>query len=280
MIQDIGPKVFNNAYKDIKPDENSKLLIFNNNQILCKILQDHVTYPEYKTMKHILGSDADYIYLFSIDSVEYFLVKKENFDIEIGLTEYQFENTGRLRSCSPKDEVFAGVTAYHLYAWYRNNLLCGRCGSKLQADHKERMLYCPDCHYMVYPKICPCIIVAITDHDRLLITKYANREYNKYALVAGFAEIGESLEDTVRREVMEEVGLKVKNIRYYKSQPWGYTNTLLCGFFAELDGKDSISLEEDELAEGKWITRDELDIKNEDFSLTNEMMCCFKNGEC
>ena len=89
-------------------------------------------------------------------------------------------------------------------------------------DHKERMVHCECCGNMVYPKICPGIIVAVTNGDKLLLTKYApapGRNAN-YALVAGFTEIGETLEETVQREVMEEVGLKVKNIRYYKSQPW------------------------------------------------------------
>lgn len=84
-------------------------------------------------------------------------------------------------------------------------------------DHKERMVHCEHCGNTVYPKICPGVIVAVTDGDRLLLTKYANRPGSvNYALVAGFTEIGETLEETVQREVMEEVGIKVKNIRYYK----------------------------------------------------------------
>ena len=80
------------------------------------------------------------------------------------------------------------------------------------------------------------------------MSKYAGRDYKKYALIAGFAEIGETIEETVQREVMEEVGLKVKNLRYYKSQPWSFSNTLLFGFFAELDGSAEITLDEEELA--------------------------------
>ena len=75
------------------------------------------------------------------------------------------------------------------------------------------------------------------------MSKYAGRNYKKYALLAGFAEIGETLEETVKREVMEEVGLKVKNIRYYKSQPWSFSDTLLMGFYCDLDGSDEITLD-------------------------------------
>lgn len=95
---------------------------------------------------------------------------------------------------------------------------------------------------MVFPKISPAVIVAVTDNDRVLLTKYAGRTYKNYALVAGFNEAGETIEQTVRREVMEEVGLKVKNLKYYKSQPWGLSGSLLSGFFCELDGDDKITL--------------------------------------
>lgn len=137
-------------------------------------------------------------------------------------------------------------------------------------------MYCPECHQMEYPKISPAVIIAVMDGSRLLLSKYADREYKKYALLAGFAEVGETLEETVRREVMEEVGLKVKNIRYYKSQPWSFTDTLLAGFFAELDGAAEITLDRQELAVAEWFEREELPVKYEDCSLTNEMIIAFK----
>ena len=90
---------------------------------------------------------------------------------------------------------------------------------------KERMMRCPRCGQMEYPEICPAVIIAVTDKNRLLLSKYAGRTYKRYALLAGFTEIGETLEETVKREVMEEVGLKVTNIRYYKSQPWSFSDT-------------------------------------------------------
>ena len=98
-------------------------------------------------------------------------------------------------------------------------------------------------------------------------------------MIAGFSEIGETLEQTVAREVKEEVGLSVKNIRYYKNQPWAFTGTLLVGFFAELDGADDITLEEDELGEATWFTRENMPPTDNDISLTAEMMEVFRRGE-
>ena len=131
---------------------------------------------------------------------------------------------------------------------------------------------------MEYPKISPAVIIAVTDGNRILMSKYAGREYKKYALLAGFNEIGETIEETVKREVMEEVGLQVKNITYYKSQPWSFSDTLLLGFFCELDGEDKITLDQEELALAQWFEREDIPVKEDDLSLTNEMMIAFKNG--
>ena len=141
------------------------------------------------------------------------------------------------------------------------------------------MLLCPQCGNMVYPRISPAVIIAVTHGNRLLMSKYAQREYKKYALLAGFTEIGETLEETVEREVMEEVGLRVKNITYYKSQPWSFSDTLLMGFFCELDGEEEITLDEEELALAEWFERDAIPVTPDDISLTNEMMMAFKNNE-
>ena len=112
------------------------------------------------------------------------------------------------------------------------------------------------------------------------MSKYAGRSTTHYALIAGFAEIGETIEETVRREVYEEVGLRVKNLRYYKSQPWSFSDTLLFGFFAELDGEDdSITLDTRELATADWFTREEAPAQPLNISLTSEMIWKFKNGE-
>ena len=119
----------------------------------------------------------------------------------------------------------------------------------------------------------------IQDGDKILMSKYAGRTYKKYALLAGFTEIGETLEETVQREVMEEVGLKVKNIRYYKSQPWSFTDTLLMGFYCDLDGEAAITLDREELAMAEWFQRDEIPVEPERDSITNEMIIRFKNGE-
>ena len=138
------------------------------------------------------------------------------------------------------------------------------------------MLVCEACGNTEFPKICPAVIVGVTDHNRILMSKYAGRTYKKYALLAGFSEIGETVEQTVAREVMEEVGLKVKNIRYYKSQPWGFDSNLLMGFFCDLAEEGEIRLEEEELSLAEWVDYRDVPDDSEGLSLTREMMTYFR----
>ena len=123
-------------------------------------------------------------------------------------------------------------------------------------------------------------LTAVTDGDRLVLSKYAGRSYTRFALIAGFIEIGETAEEGVAREVMEEVGLKVKNIRYYKSQPWSMSDTLLMGFFCDLDGDDqSVKIDKDELALAEWHVRGALPAKDDGISMTREMIRMFEEGK-
>jgi NAD+ diphosphatase len=148
----------------------------------------------------------------------------------------------------------------------------------MRAGTTERSMVCTDCGHTEYPKICPAVIVAIRNGDKLLMSRYARGTYRRYALIAGYVEVGETFEECVRREVMEEVGLKVKNIRYYKSQPWSFSDSVMIGFTADLDGDDTIRLEEDELAEAGWFSRDEIVEYPPYISVGHEMMKAFKDG--
>lgn len=144
----------------------------------------------------------------------------------------------------------------------------------------ERAMICESCGFTDYPKICPAIIVGVVDGEKIMLTKYANRAFTRYALIAGFCEIGESVEATIRREVLEEVGVKIKNIRYYNSQPWGFSESLLLGFFADLDGEGTVTLDTEELKEAVWMEREEVpDDRENGLSLTYTMMQAFKNRQ-
>lgn len=192
---------------------------------------------------------------------------------------WQFMPISQLKQFGPKRRAFAGLVGYEYDTWYATRRFCGRCGTPLVHDMVERMVRCPQCGAMEFPKLFPAVIVGIVDTQRnkILVSRYANREYKRYALIAGFCEMGETVEETVHREVMEEVGLRVKNLRYYKSQPWPPSSSLLFGFFCELDGSNSIKLDDHELESAEWIGRDKLPC-DEDYSLTRDMMQVLRDG--
>lgn len=270
MIQDIAPYRFDNQFRNEAPHADSFVISINDGKVLLSEEKTEI-FPKFGQIEDIIN---DYKYLFSIDNSTFYLSEDPIF-----LKGYDYVSKDTFRELKPKHMAFAGVTAYHIKKWYDNNKFCGYCGNKLFHDNKQRMLKCNSCGSTVYPRIDPAVIVGVTNGDKLLLTRYNNRPYKRYALIAGFNEVGESLEETVKREVMEEAGLKVKNIRYYKSQPWGFADDILMGYFCEVDGDDTITMDEEELSEAVWVERDEISVEYEDLSLTNEMIVLFKEGK-
>ena len=280
MIQDIAPHVYHNEYRQAAPEPDSFLLYYEEGRVLGRNeAPDGLTFPRFR---HLDGNGASAaesaIYLFTIDGAAYFLTLERPRLNEEAAEAFSLLPEGIFRSAKPLYQAFAGITGQQLKNWYDTNRYCGRCGSELRQSEKERMLHCPVCGHMIYPKISPAVIVGVISGNRLLMTRYSGRAYKRYALIAGFNEIGETIEDTVRREVMEEVGVKVKNIRFYKSQPWSFSETLLMGFYCDLDGSDEIHLDTEELSEGVWMVREDIPETSEGISLTEEMIQRFRKG--
>ena len=274
MIQDIEPRIFNNSYKNRRAEPKDLFLSYNGDAVLIKEDKDKLWYPSFSDFEAEFPLLRDHAqFLFSIDEIDYFLVEEKELDSIEG---WSYATTGRFRTEPKYWRSFAGAIGWQLDRWYANHRFCSKCGKPMQRSQKERMLYCETCGFQVYPTISPCVIVAVYDKDRLLMTKYSGRAYTNYALIAGFVEVGESLEQAVRREVMEEVGLRVKNIKYYKSQPWPFSDTILAGFFAELDGDDTITLDEEELSLGVWLSRSDIPPAERSISLTGEMQEAFR----
>ncbi len=271
MIQDIEPKIFKNQFLKKNIKSGDVVFVFREDNVFLKKNRDCPFY-----LFDDFTVQADFVYLFSIDDRGYFLCMDEK--VIEHFSDGEFLKVKETRSLFAKEDVFAISSAYHLYVWYRDNRFCGRCGKKTFYDEKLRMLKCV-CGNCIFPKIAPAVIVGITNGNKILLTRYANRTYKRYALVAGFTEFGETAEMTVKREVMEEVGIEVKNIKYYKSQPWGFDSNLLLGYFCELSGSDKITMDREELSVAEWVSREDIPEYNEGLSLTQEMMLLFKHSD-
>lgn len=270
MIQDIAPHVYHNEFSARPAGADDYILIFSPQGLLCRVEDRVIRLP---TLAQLGPAFAASQRLFSIDERGYYLWEGDSVEAPSGWAYYP---TRPLRDCQADETLFAAAAAESLWRWYTHNRFCGQCGQKMAHGSRERSQVCPACGNTVYPKICPAVIVAVHDGDRLLLTRYRGRPFTRYALIAGFNEIGEGIEDTVRREVLEEVGVHVKNLRFYKSQPWVFTDTLLMGFFAELDGSGAITLQEDELSEAQWFPRDAIPADHSGISLTGEMIELFR----
>lgn len=277
MIQDISPKTLDNLYRpEAVPDPYSAVICFHDGKILMRETEgNEISFPSFGDFPY---RDKEFIYLFRIDEEMYFFCDCSE---ELALEGFSYREPNIFRSAVPADKAYALVTARHICSWYMKEKFCGECGAHMIHDKKERMMRCPECGNTVYPVVSPAVITGVVNGDRLLVTKYAGRPgARRAALIAGFNEVGETIEQTVKREVMEEAGLKVTDIRYYKSQPWGISGSLLFGFWCRVDGSDEVSLNDGELAEAVWMTRQEiLDSYPEgSISLTSEMALLFAGG--
>lgn len=288
MIQDIKPYRYRLEYENREPQGGDVALLYQGNQVLLRETEGETNPLAPLSFCGELPG-MGFQYLFAIESpsgkmFRFFLGKGfgDSGEGEDGLAQRlhaQWKPVNIFRTLQPRVTAFAIITGYQMAGWYQDTRICSRCGKPLKHSETERMLFCPDCGLQQFPKISPAVIVAVTNGNKLLMTKYAGRAYTRYALIAGFAETGETIEETVHREVLEEVGIRVRNLKFYKSQPWSLTSTLLFGFYAELDGSAEIKLEDGELSVGQWMAREEIEEDTNQESLTWEMIERFKHGE-
>lgn len=269
MIHEIEPKVFSNEYAFLPARDEDYVAIFKGNEIYLKDNADDII-PKASEIK----DKSKLLYLFKIDDNRVYLWYD---DEEPGIIGGEYKNVRNTREIYEQFYVFLIFTAWHLYVWYRDNKYCGRCSRKMTVGTKERNMIC-ECGHMVFPKIMPAVIVGVRNGEKLLVTRYAHRKVKRYALIAGFCEIGESGEETVAREVMEEVGLSVKNITYFASQPWGIDQDFLLGYYCDVDGSDEITMDEEELSTAKWLDRKDLEPAKNTVSLTATMIESFRLG--
>ena len=144
-------------------------------------------------------------------------------------------------------------TAAQVQQWFRDHKYCGRCGTETGFHPNERARWCEPCAMPFYPRLAPCVIVVIRRGDRFLLARSTRAKSYFFSLIAGFVEPGESAEEAVARETLEETGLTVSNVRYWTSQPWPFPHQLMLGFFADYESGDLV-LQEDEIAEADWFT--------------------------
>jgi NAD+ diphosphatase len=155
------------------------------------------------------------------------------------------------------EEWRAVACSLTLLWWRKNHRFCGSCGTETVEGTEERVLCCPNCGALFYPNQSPAVIVAVTKDDALLLAHNSHFHPEMHSILAGFVDPGETIEETVARELREEVGIEVKNIRYARSQPWPFPNSLMIGFHAEWQSGE-LKPDGVEIKFADWFTRDNL----------------------
>lgn len=170
---------------------------------------------------------------------------------------YEFVNLRQLHGVGDERLFWIGGRAIQIVDWDRTHQFCGACGTATRLRVNERARECPTCGLTCFPRLAPAIIVLIEKGDEILLAHSLNLAANVYSLVAGFVEPGETLEQAVVREVREEVGLEIKNIRYFGSQPWPFPHSLMVGFTADYAG-GAIRVEPAEVSDAAWYRYDRM----------------------
>ena len=153
----------------------------------------------------------------------------------------------------------ASLLAYAsaMIKWHRRTRFCGKCGKQTRAIQSGHVRHCGSCDIQHFPRLDPAIIVLVTNDDKCLLGRQSSWDPGRYSTIAGFVEPGESLEDTVSREVLEETGVITGNVRYHSSQPWPFPSSLMLGFFAEAESS-LINLGDDELEDAQWFSKQDI----------------------
>ncbi len=237
----------------IAPENNDYLFVFNENRQLY--LDSDKQLPE-----NLDNFDVNFcLYIGIYNGRKSFVVNVNGGESFYDLREvYEFDH----------DLYHIAGKAVLVNDWHMSHRFCGRCGTKTQLDEKDMMLKCPECGQNHYPRIAPAIIVAIRKANELLMAKHSYHDNIRYALIAGFVEPGEAIEEAVHREVLEEVGIKIRNLKYMKSQSWPFPNSLMLGFTAEYDSGD-IKVDGDEIVKAKWFKKDEIIRYGSDISISD-----------
>ena len=202
----------------------------------------------------------------SVDLESRFLLQQKNeYELHVVSTEltevegFQWLGLRSFLESIPESEFQTAGRALQILRWHFDHQFCGRCGKPTVQHTHDLAKSCITCGIDFYPRLSPCIITLITRGDECLLAWHTRSKIEKYSCLAGFIEVGESPEQTLAREVMEEVGLRVKNIRYVESQPWPFPGQLMLGYIADYDGGE-ITIDQNEIRAAHWFRFDQLPI--------------------
>ena len=254
------------------PSDNAAvewLFVFNSAKIL---INTHLGNPSIPTGADFNGIELAYTFKQYLGELEgrpsYCMEVDDTFTPPAGML---FKDLRSLLGEIEEDLFLLAGRAFQIVNWNRMHKFCGKCGTPTEALQDELAKKCPGCGSVFYPRISPAVIVAIVRGDEILLAHNKNFRKNWYSVIAGFMEPGETFEDCIIREVMEEVGIRVKNIQYFDSQPWPFPDSLMVGFTAEHESGE-ISVDGKEIEDAAWYGKDNLPQKPTGTSIAGRLI--------
>ncbi|MHA2156768.1 MAG: NAD(+) diphosphatase [Candidatus Hodarchaeales archaeon] len=233
--------------------------IFRENLLLVEFADDSASIPFYSNLSKLnMSLELNQpIYFGAFETIPCYYFEASN-DLEIP-KKMSFQSIRKLFGLLNEELLWVAGRAFQLLVWDKNSQYCGRCGNPTELKFDERAKICPECSLLVFPRISPAIIVGIIDQQKkkILLANGTRFPASFYSVLAGFVEPGETLEECVRREVLEEVGIEVNNIRYFGSQSWPFPDSLMIGFLADY-ATGQIVINPIEINDANWFTADNL----------------------
>lgn len=255
--------------------ENSRLaywFVFNLDKLLVKVTGSEIKIPYAKNLEDLNISPVRTQYLGTLEGHPCFCAEvAPGTGTGEGMV---FRDLRSLYNDLDEDIFLLAGRAVQIVNLDKNHQFCGKCGTPTKNVEYETAKICPECGFTSYTRLSPAVITAIVKGNELLMANHTRAGGNMYGLIAGFVEAGETLEEGVEREIMEEVGLKVKNIKYFGSQPWPFPHSLMIAFTAEYESGE-IQVDGKEIIEAKWFAADELPMTPSRMSIASELIDWF-----
>ncbi|UAA38958.1 NAD(+) diphosphatase [Paraneptunicella aestuarii] len=254
---------------DIKTTEHAHWLVVSGSHLVINAIDNSLIEGTWEKVPFIHEYRNELVQVGEIDGKPCYLVDMGSEQIESD--ELTTLNLRAMMMQMGVDWFSILARAWQVALFLRTHRFCGQCGSRMEHVGWEMAMQCHTCSHRCYPRVSPCIIVAIRDGERILLAQGRNHKNEMHSTLAGFVESGESLEEAVHREVFEEVGVKVKNLEYFSSQPWPFPHSLMVGFLAEYDSGD-IQVDGDEILRADWFTADNLPNIPPTFSIAGQLI--------
>ncbi|WP_242876027.1 NAD(+) diphosphatase [Cellulosilyticum sp. I15G10I2] len=257
-IQKAQVLIMNFILGSTTPRSQNKLFyifLFQQNNILVKKRDKEFTIPTSADILNWEINISNKFYIGSLDDLPCYVARFP--EDHVIPNDMEFIGLRVLNSQIDNTMLQAAFRAVQIISWDETHRFCGVCGKATLTKADEHAKVCPACGHTSYPRLSPAVIVAVTKGDKLLLASNTNFTTTMYSVLAGFVEAGETLEECIKREVREEVGIEIKNIEYFGSQPWPFPNSLMIAFTAE-HASGEIKIDENEISDARWFGAHEL----------------------